>query len=80
MEQMSVDACKAEDESLDICLEPLNLTGINTFCKIEIFKYLDWQNLLNIAETSNQLKSSACEVYKQKYGKKYGLTLHPNRG
>lgn len=70
MEQMCGGASKVEDETLDICLEPLNLIALNEFCKIEIFKHLEWQDLLNIAETSNQLKSSVCDVYKRKYGKR----------
>lgn len=75
MEQVCAGACKFEDESLDIDLEPLNLTALNEFCKIEIFKHLEWRDLLNVAETSKQLKSSVCDVYERKYGK-IRLYLH----
>lgn len=57
------------DESLNICSEPLNLTDLNDYCQIKLFEYLNWLDLLNIAEASKQLKSSAFDVFKRKYSK-----------
>lgn len=66
MEQMYADdASKVKDEPL----EPINLTDLNEFCKIKIFEHLNWSDLVNTAETSNQLKPYACDVIKRKYGK-----------
>lgn len=47
----------------------LNLTTINDDCKELIFDFLEWKDLLNIAETSKMLYPMACVVFKRKYGK-----------
>lgn len=48
--------------------EPLKLTTINNDCKELIFDYLEWQDLINIADTSKQLYAATCRVFKRKYG------------
>lgn len=56
---------------LDILPEdqvPLKLTTINNDCKELIFDYLEWQDLINIADSSKQLYIAACGVFKRKYG------------
>lgn len=50
--------------------EPLNLVTINNDCKELIFDYLDFKDLINIVETSKQLNTAVCAVFKRKYGNK----------
>lgn len=46
----------------------VNLTSINDDCKLEIFKYLEFEDLINVAETSKQLHTAAEDIFKRKYG------------
>lgn len=48
--------------------ELLNLTTIIDDCKVEIFQYLQWQDLMSIAETNKQLYAAVCLAFRQKYG------------
>lgn len=48
--------------------EPLKLTTIINDCKELIFDYLDWSDLINIADSSKQLNTSVCRVFYRKYG------------
>lgn len=48
--------------------EPLDLTTIINDCKELIFDYLDWNDLISIADTSKALYTSACRVFNRKYG------------
>lgn len=78
MERMCAPgACTVEDESLDLCLKPQNLTDLNDDCKIKIFGYLECLDLINTAETCKQLKSSACDAFHRKYGN-YEVELAPD--
>lgn len=61
------NTCEIDCNSLEI-MEPSNLTTINDDCKMQIFKYLDYIDLISIAETSKQLHTAAHNVFKQKYG------------
>lgn len=47
--------------------EPLKLTTINNDCKELIFDYLEWPDLINIADSSKQLYSAVCRVFYRKY-------------
>lgn len=49
--------------------KPLNMVDINDDCKEFIFEYLDLADLVNIAETSKQLKKAVCTLFKRRYGK-----------
>lgn len=46
--------------------EPLDLTTINNDCKEFIFEYLEFEDLLNIADASKELYESACRTFKRK--------------
>lgn len=48
--------------------ETLNLVTINNDCKELIFEYLNWEDLMCLADTSKQLYSSVCRVFLRKYG------------
>lgn len=50
--------------------EPLNLSTIHNDCKQLIFEYLEWSDLVNVADTSKQLYAAVCNVFKRKYGSK----------
>lgn len=60
-------------------LDALNLTTINNDCKELIFEFLAWEDLLSVADTSKELYSSVCRVFKRKYGSNltvdFGLPL-----
>lgn len=69
------------EEILSIESEPLTLVTINNDGKELIFEYLEVKDLVNIAETSKQLKTAVCAVFRRKYGNKiitYGWH-HNNR-
>lgn len=58
------------EEILSIESEPLTLVTINNDCKELIFEHLEVKDLVNIAETSKQLKTAVCAVFRGKYGNK----------
>lgn len=49
--------------------EPLNLTTIPDECKICIFEYLNWPDLLSLAETNKELNKMVYLVFNRKYRK-----------
>lgn len=53
--------------SMDITEIP-NLTSINDDCKQKIFDYLEYGDLINIAETSKKLHTAVHAAFKRKYG------------
>lgn len=44
------------------------LASINDDCKARIFEYLEYKDLISIAETSKQLHIAVHDVFKRKYG------------
>lgn len=48
-----------------------NLGTLNNDCQQLILDYLEFKDLLNVAETSKTLNMVACDVFKRKYGQKY---------
>lgn len=56
------------EEILSIDSEPLTLVTINNDCKELIFEHLEIKDLVNIAETSKQLKTAVCAVFRRKHG------------
>ena len=68
MEQMCIDPNTAADNLLDVVPKPIILTDVNDYCKIKIFEYLIWSDLLNVAESNKQLRAAVCDVFKRKYG------------
>ncbi|XP_055320233.1 uncharacterized protein LOC129577369 isoform X1 [Sitodiplosis mosellana] len=69
MESIACSNSHTGDYNLSSVPEPLNLTSVNDDVKILIFEYLEWPDLLRVAETSKTLHAAACDVYKRKYGK-----------
>lgn len=55
-------------EILSIESEPLTLVTIINDCKELIFEHLEVKDLVNIAETSKQLQTAVCAVFRRKYG------------
>lgn len=47
--------------------EPLTLTMINDHCRKLIFEYLEWIDMINIADSNKQLYASVCTVFNRKY-------------
>lgn len=65
---MEKDIESVSTESGSSSLEPLKLTSINDDCKIKVFEYLDWADLLNLSETCKQLHVAVCDVFKRNFG------------
>lgn len=61
---------ESNNSSPEMLPEPLSLVTINDDCKELIFEYLELRDLVNIAETSKQLNTAVCSVFKRKYGTK----------
>lgn len=68
------------DEGAEI-MACTKLTDINIECQAHIFKYLDFIDLLNIADTSKQLKTPSEVAFAKKYGNEEVAvkTIHSNR-
>lgn len=49
--------------------EPLNLVTINYDCKEHIFEYLEYPDLISLADTSKQLRVAIVRVFNRKYMK-----------
>lgn len=49
----------------------LNITNINEDCKEYIFQYLEWMDLLNVADCSKLFHTAVGFVLKKKYHKAY---------
>ncbi|XP_037051268.1 uncharacterized protein LOC119085114 [Bradysia coprophila] len=50
-------------------MEESNLLRVNLDCKMKIFEYLGYRDLISIAETCKQLHAVASDVFKRKFGK-----------
>lgn len=48
--------------------ETTKITDLNTDSMEAIFEYLEFDDLVNIAETSKQFYTAACQTYNRKYG------------
>lgn len=62
--------------------KPEDLTTINNDCKELIFDYLEWSDLINIADSSKTFQTAACTVFKRKYGYgkiEFGSTIFTDR-
>lgn len=46
------------------------ITDLNCDCLENIFKYLEFDDLLNIADSSQQFYNAVCLVYKKEYANK----------
>lgn len=53
---------KAESED-----ETLKITDLNDYCLEQIFSYLDWKDLWNVAISNTIFQYAACVVFKQKH-------------
>lgn len=47
--------------------ETKNIINLNTDCMEIIFKHLELDDLINVADSSKRFYSTACEVYKLKF-------------
>lgn len=47
--------------------EPLKLTTINNDCVELIFEYLEWRDMITLAETAKMFHTSVCRVFHRKY-------------
>lgn len=47
--------------------ERTKITNLNTDCMEHVFKHLEFNDLLNISESSNQFYRAVCRVYKKKF-------------
>lgn len=52
---------------LDDCTEQLQITTIIDDCKERIFDFLEWTDLINVADTSKKFYPAVCRVFKRKY-------------
>lgn len=62
--------CSSRSQEMEILqeiLEPLNLITVNNDCKELIFDYLEWQDLIRVAETAKPFYTSVCRVFSRKY-------------
>lgn len=58
---------KGSSKDVDENIECLNFETINNDCKQLIFEYLDWKDLVNIAETCKAFHTAVCSVFTRKY-------------
>lgn len=74
-ENSTAPICAAMSGRKEIdCIENVqtkNITNLNTDCMEIIFKHLELNDLLNIADSSTAFYSAACLVYKMQYGNAY---------
>lgn len=74
-----IDIIEETTETLESeTAETTKITDLNTHCMEAIFQYLEFNDLLNIVESSKQFYTASCEVYKKKYTGKY-LIFDPSR-
>lgn len=64
----SIESSAQMVENSLVTAESLDLTNINNDCKEIIFEYLEWLDLLSLADTNKQLYTAVCHVFKRKYG------------
>lgn len=69
MESIESPNIRTNDQNPAIISQPLTLTSIGDDIKILIFEFLEWSDLISLAETSKTLYVAACDVYKRKYSK-----------
>lgn len=62
-----LDACEISDEFETDFLGRKNIINLNCDCMELIFKHLEFNDLLNVVDSSKHFYSAACEVYKRKY-------------
>lgn len=48
-------------------LETTTITDLDTDCMEAIFEFLEFDDLLSIAQSSDQFYTAVCEVYKRNY-------------
>lgn len=60
-------ACDINDEIKPDFFEPKNITILNTDCLESIFEHLEFNDLLNVADSSKHFYGAACQVYKTKF-------------
>lgn len=56
-----------ECEDAEEEFQSFNLTTINDDCREHIFTFLNWEDLLNLAETCKQLSKAARDFFSRKY-------------
>lgn len=61
------NACKISCEEGTDVSGGQNITNINSDCMELIFEYLEFNDLVNVADSSKQFYNAVCEVYKRKY-------------
>lgn len=54
-------------ENTKTAFETMKITNLNTDCMEHVCKYLEFNDLMNIADSSNQFYSAVCRVYVKKY-------------
>lgn len=47
--------------------ETTKITSLNTDCLESIFEHLEFNDLINVADTSKHFYSAVCLIYKRKY-------------
>lgn len=51
--------------------ECINMTSLNNDCKAHIFKYLEWNDLLSIADSSKQFYAIVSDLFRTRYVNSY---------
>ncbi|XP_031623438.1 uncharacterized protein LOC116340859 [Contarinia nasturtii] len=64
---MLIEKNAKEIENASSILETTKITDLNTDCMETIFEYLEFNDLLNLAESSKQFYTAVCEVYKRNF-------------
>lgn len=54
-------------ENANEIFETTKITDLNTHCMEAVFKYLGFNDLVNIVESSKQFYTAACEIYRRNF-------------
>lgn len=69
-EDQIIDISEVENYSLEntkSSFETTKITDLNVDCMELVFKHLEFNDLVNISDSSKQFNSAVCRVYKNKY-------------
>lgn len=67
MDLMSSEKSTALVENTECRLKTTKITNLNFDCMELIFMHLEFNDLLNVADSSKQFYGAACEVFRRKY-------------
>lgn len=64
-----INRCSDDESEMDISLqysEPTDLATLNDYCFRHIFNFMDWTDIINLADTCQQLRTVVCGIFQRK--------------